>query len=103
MKFKDVNNDGKIDGDDQVRLDRTEVPTFSGGLNINLQFRNFDLSVLFQGAAAALQFVGLTESGDIGNYLKWSHEHRRTSDKPSSVEPNHDTPGQTYNTNHLHT
>ncbi|HYH56020.1 MAG TPA: SusC/RagA family TonB-linked outer membrane protein, partial [Anseongella sp.] len=74
MKFKDVNNDGKIDGDDRVRMDKTDVPTFTGGLNVNLQFRNFDLSVLFQGAAGALQFVGLTESGDIGNYLKWSHD-----------------------------
>lgn len=99
MKFKDVNNDGKIDGDDQVRMDRTEVPTFSGGLNINLQFRNFDLSVLFQGAAGALQFVGLTESGDIGNYLKWSYDHRWTIDNPSSVDPRLANRGNTYYTN----
>ncbi|MBW7891941.1 MAG: TonB-dependent receptor, partial [Chitinophagaceae bacterium] len=38
MKFKDVNNDGKIDADDQVRSDRTNIPRFTGGLNIGLQY-----------------------------------------------------------------
>ncbi|MFS8615989.1 MAG: TonB-dependent receptor [Solitalea sp.] len=99
MKFKDVNNDGKIDGDDMVRMDQTNVPTFTGGLNINLQYRNFDLSVLFQGATGALQFVGLTESGDIGNYLKWSYDHRWTIDNPSSVDPRLANRGNTYYTN----
>src|SRR3546814_6362 len=99
MKFSDVNNDGKIDGDDRVRLDKTGVPTFTGGLNINLQYRNFDLSVLFQGATGALQFVGLTESGDIGNYLDWSYKNRWTIDNPSSTDPRLANRGNTYYTN----
>lgn len=99
MKFKDVNDDGKIDGDDQVRLDKTNVPTFTGGLNLNLQYKGFDLSVLFQGATGALQFVGLTESGDIGNYLKWSYDHRWTIDNPSSTDPRLANRGNTYYTN----
>src|SRR5690606_35375084 len=90
---------GKIDGDDMVRMDQTNVPTFTGGLNINLQYRNFDLSVLFQGATGALQFVGLTESGGIGNYLKWSYDHRWTIDNPSSVGPRLANRGNTYYTN----
>src|SRR3546814_6786943 len=94
-----VNNAGKIDGDDRVRLDKTGVPTFTGGLNINLQYRNFDLSVLFQGATGALQFVGLTESGDIGNYLDWSYKNRWTIDNPSSTDPRLANRGNTYYTN----
>ncbi|HEY4289499.1 MAG TPA: SusC/RagA family TonB-linked outer membrane protein, partial [Puia sp.] len=34
MKFRDVNGDGKIDGNDQVRLNKTQDPTFTGGINL---------------------------------------------------------------------
>ncbi|MGN6615919.1 MAG: SusC/RagA family TonB-linked outer membrane protein [Ilyomonas sp.] len=87
MKIKDVNGDGKINGDDQVRLDKTNTPTFTGGININLQYKNFDLSVLFQGAKGGLQFIGRTESGDIGNFLQYAYDHRWTIDHPSAVDP----------------
>src|SRR3546814_8898309 len=60
---------------------------------------NFDLSVLFQGATGALQFVGLTESGDIGNYLDWSYKNRWTIDNPSSTDPRLANRGNTYYTN----
>lgn len=86
MKFKDINGDLKIDNDDKVRLDNTRDPTFTGGLNISLQYKNFDLSVLFQGATGGLLFVR-TESGDIGNYLKYDYDHRWTVDNPSSIYP----------------
>jgi TonB-linked SusC/RagA family outer membrane protein len=97
MKFKDINNDGKIDGDDQVRLDKTRDPRFTGGLNIQLQYRNFDLTLLFQGATGGLLFVR-TESGDIGNYLKWDYDHRWTLDNPSSVYPRIASRDNTYYT-----
>jgi len=87
MKIKDVNGDNKITGDDQTRLQKTQTPTFTGGVNINLQYKNFDCSILFQGATGALQFIGRTESGDIGNFLQYSYDHRWTIDNPSSVDP----------------
>lgn len=99
MKFEDVNNDGVINGDDRVMMDKTDVPTFTGGLNINLQFRNFDCSILFQGATGSLQYVGLTESGDIGNFLKWSYDHRWSIENPSSTDPRLADRGNTYYTN----
>ena len=86
MKFKDVNGDGKITSDDMVRLDKTRDPIFTGGLNISLQYKSFDCSILFQGAKGGLLFVR-TESGDIGNYLQWDYTHRWTIDNPSSVYP----------------
>ncbi|HEY4156388.1 MAG TPA: SusC/RagA family TonB-linked outer membrane protein, partial [Puia sp.] len=86
MKFKDVNGDGKINADDQERLNKTGDPTFTGGLNIQLQYSNFDLSILFQGATGGLLYIG-TESGDIGNYLQYSYDHQWTIDHPSSVDP----------------
>lgn len=95
MKFRDVNGDGKINGDDQVRLDKNRDPTFSGGFNFGLQYKDFDLSVLFQGATGGLLFFG-TESGDIGNYLQYSYDHRWSVDNPSSVDPRLSNRGDTY-------
>ena len=86
MKFKDINHDGKINGDDQTRLNKTQDPTFTGGVNLRVGWKGFDLSVLFQGATGGLLFIG-TESGDIGNYLQYSYDHQWTIDHPSSVDP----------------
>ena len=50
MKFKDMNGDGKIDANDRVRSDKTNLPTFQGGLILGAQYKNFDISILFQAA-----------------------------------------------------
>jgi TonB-linked SusC/RagA family outer membrane protein len=86
MKFVDHNGDGKLNADDKVRLDKTATPNFNFGVTMNFQYRNFDLSILLQGATGALLPFG-TESGDIGNYLKYSYDHRWTIDNPSSTDP----------------
>ncbi|RZK97409.1 MAG: TonB-dependent receptor, partial [Pedobacter sp.] len=87
MKYKDYNGDGKITPDDQVRNDNTTLPLFQGGANISAQYKNFDLSILFQGAAGAKQYVSAGESGNIGNYLLDIYENRWTIDNPSSEHP----------------
>ncbi|WP_209331570.1 SusC/RagA family TonB-linked outer membrane protein [Lunatimonas salinarum] len=87
MKFVDYNGDGAITPLDRVRLDRNNIPRFQGGVNMNAQWRNFDLSVLFQGAAGAIAQVSLGESGNIGNYLLEFYENRWTIDNPSTEYP----------------
>ncbi|SDD73967.1 TonB-linked outer membrane protein, SusC/RagA family [Dyadobacter soli] len=99
MKFKDVSGDGKITKDDMVRSEKTNRPRFTGGVNINLGYKAFDLSILFQGATGGLQYVGQTESGDIGNYLKYAYDHRWTIDNPSSTDPRLANRNNTYYTN----
>jgi TonB-linked SusC/RagA family outer membrane protein len=65
--FKDVNGDGKIDGLDLVRDYKTDIPTFTGGLSLNLEYKNIDLSLLVQGATGAER--AYTEfSGEAGNF-----------------------------------
>ncbi|SOD83010.1 SusC/RagA family TonB-linked outer membrane protein [Spirosoma fluviale] len=86
MKLKDINGDGKINGDDRVRADRNNQPRFQGGLNASLRYKNFDLSVLVQASAGGQIFLQ-TESGTIGNFLAWSYDNRWTVDNPSTVNP----------------
>ena len=97
MKFKDTNGDGRISDEDRVRLDKNRDPTFTGGVNISLQYKNFDCSILFQGAMGGLLFIG-TESGDIGNYLEYDYNHRWTVDNPSSEYPRIASRDNTYYT-----
>ncbi|MDB4923381.1 TonB-dependent receptor [Mucilaginibacter sp.] len=86
MRYKDYNGDHKINGDDKVRNDKTGDPTFQGGLNLGVQYKNFDLTVLFQGAAGGQLFLQ-TESGTIGNFLQYSYDHRWTVANPSTTDP----------------
>jgi len=46
MKFKDVDGNGKINGDDQVRRTRRRTLLSTGGVNLRVGWKNFDLSVL---------------------------------------------------------
>ncbi len=97
MKFKDQNNDGVIDGDDQIRLDENLIPKFNFGISFRADYKNFDFSMLWQGATGASVPVQ-TESGDIGNYLKNSYDNRWTIDNPSSEHPRLASRGDTYYT-----
>lgn len=97
MKFQDVNGDGRIDGDDRVRIDDNGTPTFNFGANLTASYKGFDLTALIQGATGSSLRVQ-TESGDIGNYLKWSHDNRWSIDNPSSEHPRLASRGDTYYT-----
>ncbi|WP_020601517.1 SusC/RagA family TonB-linked outer membrane protein [Spirosoma spitsbergense] len=86
MRLKDIDGNGKIDANDRVRADRNNQPRFQGGVSLGARWKNFDLSVLFQGSAGG-QIYFQTESGTIGNFLQWSFDHRWTVDNPSTVDP----------------
>ncbi|MBT8297347.1 MAG: SusC/RagA family TonB-linked outer membrane protein, partial [Maribacter sp.] len=98
LKFKDVNGDGVINGDDRVRLEESDTPTFNFGATFNATYKNFDFNLLMQGATGASIFIR-TESGDIGNYLKYSHDNRWSINNPSSVHPRLASRNNTYYTN----
>src|SRR5690606_10392864 len=87
MKYKDYNVDISKTSANQQRRDRNTTPTFQVGLNIGLQYRNFDMAILFQGATGGELMVSSAESGAIGNYLLEFYEDRWTVDNPSSEFP----------------
>ncbi len=84
--FKDVNKDGKIDGLDRVMNDKSYIPRFVGAFSLNLVYKQFDLSMMFQGATGSVQYVN-PESGDIGNYYKYYADNRWTPENPSTTFP----------------
>ncbi len=87
VRFKDVNEDGVIDSKDMVRDFRSEVPTLTGGLSINLGYKNFDFSMLFQGASGAITYINNTEAGNLGNYLKEYADNRWTPTNTNTDYP----------------
>ena len=53
VKYKDVNGDGIINNNDMVPIGYTPFPEISYGFSLGGSYKNFDFSVLFQGAAHA--------------------------------------------------
>ncbi|MDR2118443.1 MAG: TonB-dependent receptor [Tannerellaceae bacterium] len=84
--FNDVDGNGVIDANDRIRNDRTGIPKFTGGLNFNVTYLQFDLSILFQGASGAVRYIR-TESGEVGNFLKEFYDERWTEENPDSKGP----------------
>ncbi|MFW0715117.1 SusC/RagA family TonB-linked outer membrane protein [Pedobacter sp. N23S346] len=86
VKFVDHNGDGKINADDQVRIYKNNIPTFTFGANINLNYKNFDLSALIQGATGAVAYI-TSEAGQFGNYYQSFADARWTPDNPGATGP----------------
>jgi len=51
IKYVDVNKDGKIDASDMVRENLSPTPQIMYGINLSAKYKNWQLSVLFQGQA----------------------------------------------------
>jgi len=84
--FEDVNKDEKIDALDQVRSEKTDLPKFTGGLNINLGYKNFYTTILLQGALGAVQYH-YSNSGLFGNYMEEDADGRWTPDNIDASKP----------------
>lgn len=81
--FKDINEDGKIDALDRTRFNKSQYPEWTYGVNFGFQYGQFDLTMLWQGAAGANQYVR-TESGLIGNFPVAYVENRWTEENPNT-------------------
>ncbi|WP_183576461.1 SusC/RagA family TonB-linked outer membrane protein [Mucilaginibacter sp. X5P1] len=54
--YKDVNGDGKIDANDRVVLG-SNFPKVTFGLNLNANWKQFDFTAFFQGAAGVKNYI----------------------------------------------
>lgn len=57
IKYRDLNNDGRIDGADQTFLGDPNVPQMVYGFGVSSGFKGFDLSAFFQGQARVSFFI----------------------------------------------
>ncbi len=86
--YRDVNGDGKLDGNDQVRLSQTEVPEIIYGITMGAAYKNFELSLLWQGAGNVSQYVFYEGGGGgIGTYTQDYFDNRWTPENPDAKGP----------------
>lgn len=50
IKYADLNSDGVVDQQDEGHLNKSGIPEAFGGASFGINYKNFDISVLFQGA-----------------------------------------------------
>ena len=72
MRWKDLNGDGIITEKDQTWI-FDPVPDFTWGLNINLQYKNFDLNMFWQGEQGKDVISDLKKQTDLWSGLNISN------------------------------
>jgi TonB-dependent starch-binding outer membrane protein SusC len=77
VKFRDVNGDNKIDGDDRILVDNVDAPENYYGVNLDATWKDFTLTILVQGQGKYLRFNHYDERrGEAGNYFQWTYDGR---------------------------
>lgn len=70
FKYKDLNEDGVINEQDQAPIGYSNVPEYTFGAAFNVTYKNFDVSVLFQGVTNVTNYYNSYGTFPEGNYLK---------------------------------
>lgn len=70
IKYEDFNGDGIIDGADQHRIGKNGFPRANYGVNLDLNYKGWFLSMLWQGATARDMYMGnMIQGNPSGGYL----------------------------------
>ena len=77
----------KIDALDRVRVDKTNIPTQTGGFNADVSYKGFFASVFFQWATGAYRNNYIEAQGQIGNYIMDDIEGRWTPENTGASKP----------------
>lgn len=86
MKYKDLNQDGIIDQNDQAVIGNSTVPEITYSISGGIEFKNISLNVLFQGAARSSVYMvsDLGWDNSWGNYYE-EHQNRWTPETASTA------------------
>lgn len=100
IKVLDLNKDGAIDSKDQYRFDYSPTPQVTFGLNMDFQYKNFDLNIFFQGQTKAYKYdvtASVLGGTDFANAYDSRAKDRWTVNNPNGSMPRADTwqPGNT--------
>jgi TonB-linked SusC/RagA family outer membrane protein len=71
IKYVDRNEDGKLNWRDMVDLGKGTMPHWMYGLNLNLKYKDFDLSALFQGAWGYTTYIRFNETFSKACEQRW--------------------------------
>lgn len=88
IKYEDTNGDGKIDDSDKRRLGSSKKPRGQFGININLSYKGFYFSALFQGSTSFNQYL----AGSIGmqtgqsGYMPVAYDHQTDFWTPTNTD-----------------
>lgn len=58
IKYADLNNDKIIDANDYTKLGKGTFPKLGFAIDLGVRYKNFDLSMLFQGASESSSYMG---------------------------------------------
>lgn len=98
IKIWDANNDGEINSLDRIRQDLTDIPQIVYGLNFSATWKQFDISLLFQGQARVINTIQEAwvdpSSGGAGNLMKWWTEDMWTPENQTGSKPRLGTPNK---------
>ena len=92
IKYKDINNDGLIDINDEVPIGYPTTPKIIYGFGLSSSYKNLDFSFFFQGSAQSSFFIDAynsspfidTYGGAIGNnalLTAWANDHWSEDDR----------------------
>ncbi|NCB25916.1 MAG: SusC/RagA family TonB-linked outer membrane protein [Bacteroidia bacterium] len=88
LKYHDLNADGKINDKDKAPLGHGSLPNFFYAFNGGLKYKNFDMSILFQGIAdywTVDMTMGRVEYSFEGVYTDW-HKAAWTAERYANGE-----------------
>jgi len=67
IKYRDINQDGKISSLDRVPIGNPTVPEITYGLGLSAGYKNFDISCFFQGSANSSFWINTSETAPFYN------------------------------------
>ena len=99
--YEDVNKDGEINSRDRIRVNQTNTPEIVYALNAYMEYKGFDLTLLFQGQENAKQYFDSffpCMSNSLGNFLEWRANDRWSPDNTTATMPRGSSATWTNNT-----
>ncbi|GGC15530.1 SusC/RagA family TonB-linked outer membrane protein [Parapedobacter defluvii] len=88
FKYKDLNMDGTVNELDMAPLKYTAIPEYTFGAAFNVNYKQWDVSVLFQGVANVGRIMGdngMWAGSGFSNYSDW-HRYSWTPERAANGE-----------------
>jgi TonB-linked SusC/RagA family outer membrane protein len=89
--YEDLNNDGQINTDDMCAIGYPNYPLLTGGLTLEVKWKNFDFNVLFTGGAFTSRMLDATfrePLGETGDRALLQHQFDNRWTSPETVDEN---------------